>query len=51
MKKKYEGCAADKAADKKGAKKAGMSLEKWDRSEADKRADAKGQRKLDGKRK
>jgi hypothetical protein len=40
----YEGSAADDAADRKGAKAAGVSLKEWEGSAADKRADAKGQR-------
>ena len=46
---KYEGSAADRAKDKKGAKKAGVSLKTWERGAADKKADAAGQRKLDAK--
>lgn len=48
---KYEGCAADKKADKTGAKKAGMSVKQWEKSAADKKADAAGQRKMDAKAK
>jgi hypothetical protein len=48
---KFEGSKADKAQDRKGAKKAGMSLKAWERSAADKKADAAGQRRLDKKRK
>ena len=47
--KKYEGSAADKKADAKGAKKAGMSGKQWEKSAADKKADAAGQKKMKGK--
>jgi len=46
---KYEGSAADRKADKKNARKAGVSLRTWERSAADKKEDAKGQKKLDKK--
>lgn len=36
-----EGSAADKKQDKKQAKKAGMSMKKWEKSPADKKADKK----------
>lgn len=48
---KYEGSAADRAKDKAGAKKAGMTMKQWEKSAADKKADAKGQKVLDAKRK
>lgn len=44
---KYEGSPADRKADAKGAKKAGMTAAQWERSAADKRADKAGQRKMD----
>jgi len=47
---KYENSAADKAADKRNAKKANVSVKTWERSAADKREDAKGQKRLDAKR-
>jgi len=47
VKKCYEGSKADKAKDKAGAKKAGMSAKEWEKSDADKRADKAGQRKMD----
>ena len=47
MHKKWEGSKADKAADKKGAKKARMSLKKWEKSAADKKMD----KKMSGKKK
>lgn len=47
---KYEGSAADRAKDKAGAKKAGVSMKAWEKSGADKKADAAGQRKLDAKK-
>lgn len=39
---KYEGSPADKAADKKGAAKAGKSVKAYEGSRADRKADAKG---------
>lgn len=45
----FEGSAADKREDKKGAKRLGMSLKEYERSAIDKRKDAKGQRALDKK--
>jgi hypothetical protein len=47
----YEGSPADKAKDKAGAKKAGMSMKAWEKSSADKKADKAGQKKLDAKKK
>ena len=43
---KYEGSAADRRADKKGAKKAGFSMAKWERSAADRKQDAAGRKKM-----
>lgn len=51
MAKRFEGSATDKREDRKGAKKAGMSMKAWEKSTADKRADKAGQRKLDRKKK
>lgn len=48
---RYEGSAADKKADKKNAKKAGMSMKKWEGSKADNKKDAAGQRAMDRKKK
>lgn len=48
---RYEGSPADRAHDKREAKKRGMSLKAWEKSAADKRMDAAEQRKLDRKRK
>lgn len=48
---KFEGSAADRAKDKKGAKAKGMSLKAWEKTPADKKADAAGQKKLDAKAK
>ena len=45
MKKKWEGSAADKMADKAGAKKAGVSLKKWEKSKADEKVDKKMSKK------
>lgn len=42
----YEGSAADEAADRAGAKKAGMTQAEWERSPQDRAADAKGQRAM-----
>ena len=43
---RYEGSKADQAADRRSAKKAGVTMQKWERSTADKRADAAAVRKL-----
>lgn len=51
VKGRYEGSAADRAKDKKGAKKAGMTMKAWEKSAADKKADAKGQKAVDAKKK
>lgn len=48
---KYEGSAADRAQDKKMAKKKGMSLKTYEKSGIDKKADKAGQRKLDAAKK
>ena len=45
----YEGSAADNAADRRNAKKAGMSVKAWEGSAGDRKADAAGQRALDRK--
>ena len=45
MPKKWENSVADKAADKKGAKKAGMSMKEWEKSAADKKLDKKMSKK------
>ena len=47
---KYEDSAADKAKDRKAAKKAGVSAAKFENSPADKRMDKAGQKKLDAKK-
>jgi hypothetical protein len=49
--KRFENSPADKAEDKRNAKKMGMPLAKYERSAADKKADAKGQNRLDAKAK
>lgn len=41
----WEGSKADMAADKKGAKKAGVSMKKWEGSAADRKMDAKAMKK------
>jgi hypothetical protein len=43
---KWENSKADKVADRKGAKKAGVSLKKWEGSKADKRMDAAAVKKM-----
>ena len=48
---RYEGSTADRKADRKGAKRAGVTMKKWERSALDKRKDKAGQRKLDRKKK
>ena len=48
---RYEDSKADRAKDKKGAKKAGVTMKAWEKSSADKKADAKGQKGLDAKKK
>lgn len=45
MAKGYEVSKADKAADKKGAKKAGVSMKKWEGSKADERMDRAAMKK------
>lgn len=46
---KYEGSKADKAKDKREAKKRGLPVEKYEGSAADKKADKAGQKKMDRK--
>lgn len=48
---KYEGSAADRAKDKKAAKKAGMSMKAWEKTPQDRKMDKAGQKALDKKRK
>jgi hypothetical protein len=48
---KYEGSPADRRADRKGARKAGMTMAKWERSAADKKADAAARAKIRRKKK
>ena len=48
--KAYERSAADKAADRKGAKKAGVSVAKWEKSAADRKADKAAVKKINAKR-
>lgn len=45
MKKKYEGSKADKASDKREAKKRGIPVSKWEDSAADKRKDSAAAKK------
>lgn len=47
---KWEGSKADMAMDRKGAKKAGVSLKKWEGSPADRKMDAKAMKKRRGKK-
>lgn len=49
--KKWEGSKADRAADRKGAKRDGETLKVYERSAADQKADAKAQAKLNKERK
>lgn len=46
MAKRYEGSAADKRADKAGAKTRGMTLKAFEKSTADKGEDRAGQRRM-----
>ena len=39
---KYEGSKADRIQDKKGAKRAGVSLKKWEKTAEDRKQDAAG---------
>jgi hypothetical protein len=48
---RYEDSPADKRADKRGARKAGMTMAQWEKSAADKKADAAARAKLRRKRK
>lgn len=48
---RYEGSKADRAKDKTGAKKAGLTMKAWEKSPTDKKSDAKGQKALDAKKK
>lgn len=47
----YEASALDKKKDRAGAKKAGTSVEKYERSKADAREDRKQLAKINAKRK
>lgn len=49
--KKYETTKQDKAADRRGAKKAGVSVAKWEKSAADKKSDKKAISAINKKRK
>ncbi len=48
---RFEGSAADRAEDRRNAKKHGVTLKAWEKSAGDKKADAAGQRALDRKAK
>lgn len=48
---KYEGSRLDEKRDAKAAKKAGVSMKKWEGSAADKKMDKAGQKAMDKKRK
>lgn len=50
MARKWEGSAADKTADRKGARKAGMSMKAWEKSPQDKRMDAAAQKRMKGRK-
>lgn len=43
---KWENSPKDRALDRKGAKKAGVSLKSWEGSAADKRVDSKAIKKM-----
>jgi hypothetical protein len=43
---KWEGSKADKAADKRNAKKHGVSVKKWEGSKADEKADRAARMKM-----
>lgn len=47
---RYEDSPADKAADRREAKKRGMTAKEWEGSPADKRMDAKAEKKPKKKR-
>ena len=42
---KWEGSKADRTTDRKGAKKAGVSMKKWEGSKADQKLDRKAMAK------
>lgn len=44
--KRYEGSAKDRAEDKRGARKLGVSLTKYERTARDRKEDRKGQQAL-----
>lgn len=48
--KRYEGSAADKAEDKRGAKATGKSLKAYEKTARDKREDKAGMKRMKGKR-
>lgn len=48
--KAYERSAADRKADKAGARKAGVSVKAWEGSRADRAADRKALRKINKKK-
>lgn len=48
--KKYEGSALDERRDRRQAKKRGMTMKDWEKSDMDKRMDKAGQKKLNKKR-
>jgi len=51
MAKRYEGSAADKAEDKRGAKKLGVSLKRYETTARDKAEDKAGRKRLKRKKK
>lgn len=49
MARRYEGSPADRAEDRKGAKRAGIGLKAYERTAKDKAEDKAGQKRLAGK--
>jgi hypothetical protein len=47
---KYEGSAADRAEDRRGAKKRGMTQGQFEKTPQDRRQDRAGQKRLDKRR-
>ena len=47
---KWEDSKADRAVDRKGAKKAGVPMKKWEGSTADRKLDRKAEAKMKGKK-
>lgn len=47
---RYEGSKADRASDKKMAKKKGVTLKAWEKSAADRKMDAAAEKKMGAKK-